>query len=198
WKKLLDYLWRHGLAAGVEVSRQPAGMSLLPFLDLPARVRLTLVFPEGGTGKNRQVLEPLLSVLAGDHAKKIGQRTVHLWAENEERAAWWQEGRHLVLVVGNDSIDGPLAVADERQPSLLSNPLLKSVAGFKDYETDIRGFVNLRKIVDLVRQPAETGDKLGMMKDWLARGVVLNQLGLTSLNSLIFHLGFERQYQRST
>jgi hypothetical protein len=203
WKHLLEYGWRHGLAAGVEINRVPAGvgalpLAALPFLDVPARVRLTVVFPEGGAGKNMDALLPLLNVLAGEVGRPAGARIIHERTDNDFRAAWWQEGRHVVLVLGNDAIDGPLAVADGRRPTLAASPMLRNLTSFKDYETDIRGFVNVRKLVDLVRGPSDNPSKLAMAADWLARGVVLNQLGLTSVSGLSFHLGFERQYQRST
>jgi hypothetical protein len=198
WNRLMEYLWRHGLALGVEARPLQAGASPLPFLDVPARLRLTVVFPEGGLAKNRKVLTPLLDLIPGIKAKQVRGRTLHEFTEGELHVAWWQEGRHLVLVAGNDTIDGALDVMEGRRPSLAPSPLLKNVTAFNDYETDIRGFVRVHKIVDLMRAPAQTDSKLAMFKDWIGRGLVFNQLGLTSLRSLKFHLGFDRQYQRST
>ncbi|HWY86814.1 MAG TPA: hypothetical protein VNX28_08820, partial [Gemmataceae bacterium] len=197
WKDLADYGWRHGLAAGVEISRKPGGF---PVAGVPTSVRLTLVFPEGGTGKNRAILAPLLSVLAGDQTVQISGRTVHmrLDKENDYSVTWWQEGPHVVLVLGNRPIDEPVAVAEGRRPSLLTNPLLGDVAGFKDYETDIRGFVNVRKVVDWLRGPGDSDSKLSQVQEWLTRSTALNQIGLSSVESVLFHLGFDRQYQRST
>jgi hypothetical protein len=198
WNRLMEYLWRHGLALGVEARPLPMGANPLPFIDVPARLRLTVVFPDGGLAKNRKTLVPFLDLIPGIKKKQVRQRTIHELSEGDLHLVWWQEGRHIVLVLGNDKIDGALDVVEGRRPSLAPSPLLKSITGFNDYETDIRGFVQVHKIVELMRAPTEGDSKLTMFKDWVARGLVFNQLGLTSLKSLKFHLGFDRQYQRST
>jgi hypothetical protein len=198
WNRLMEYLWRHGLALGVEARPLAAAASPLPFLDVPTRLRFTVVFPEGGLAKNRKVLVPLLDLIPGMKAKQIRGRTLHEFAEGELHVAWWQEGRHLVLVAGNDTIDGALDVMEGRRPNLTLSPLLNSVTAFNDYETDMRGFLQVHKVVDLMRTPAQGDSKLAMLKDWVGRGLIFSQLGLTSLKSLKFHLGFDRQYQRST
>jgi len=198
WNRLMEYLWRHGLALGVEARPLPKGANPLPFIDVPARLRLTVVFPEGGLAKNRKILVPLLDLIPESKKKQVRQRTIHEASADGVHVAWWQEGRHIVLVLGNDTIEGALDVVEGRRPNLASNPLLKSVTRFNDYETDIRGFVQIQKIVELMRAPTEGDGKLAAFKDWVARGLLFSQLGLTSLKSLKFHLGFDRQYQRST
>jgi hypothetical protein len=202
-KEFLAYLWRHGLAVSAEVSMLPAGANPSPLLGLRLRVRLTVVFPEGGTAESRAFLLPLFDRLAGgmDNGVKKRQlrlRTVHEWGDNDLRAAWWQEGRHVLLVLGNDTIDGALDVIDRRRSNLGAHPLLAKLTAFKDYETDIRGFVDLQKVVDLLRTPEPNENKLAMWGEMAARMVVLQELGLTGLKNLTFHLGFDRQYQRST
>ena len=199
WKDLADYGWRP----------RPGGRRR----NKPATGRLSRggraheCAPHAGSSRRRhrqkpRHLAPLLSVLAGDQTIQISGRTVHvrLDKENNYGVTWWQEGAHVVLVLmhGNSAIDEPVAVAEGRRPSLLTNPLMGDVAGFKDYETDIRGFVNVRKVVDWLRGPGESGSKSSQVQEWLTRSAALNQIGLSSVESVIFHLGFDRQYQRST
>src|SRR5439155_20460370 len=69
WNRLMEYLWRHGLALSVEARPLPMGANPLPFIDVPARLRLTIAFPEGGLAKNRKILVPLLELIP-DSKKK--------------------------------------------------------------------------------------------------------------------------------
>ena len=93
---------------GVEINKaKGGGKGKLPY---PERQRAgcdsTVVFPEGGAGKNRAVLQPLLDILVGNEQKKVGERTLHYRVvSNELHVAWWQEGPHLVLVLGDDDSD---------------------------------------------------------------------------------------------
>jgi hypothetical protein len=202
-QRFATYLWRHGLVLAVEARNLPPGANPLPLLDLKVRVRLTLIFPEGGTAQHQALLLPLLSGLAanGDTPVKtrpLRGRTLHEWVEGDFRAAWWPEGRHLILVLGNDTVEDALDVVERRRPNLQTSKLFQGVAAFKDYETDLRGFVDLQKIVALARTITTNDDKLAQVKELLTRSLLFHQLGLPGLKSLTFHLGFDRQYQRST
>jgi hypothetical protein len=198
----LNYLWRHGLAGCVEAAPLPPGAKSLPFLDLPLRLRLTVVFPDGGTAKNRAMLTSLLSALvAGTETafknKQVGRNMVHEYVEDDFRVVWWQQQGHLMLVVGNDRLEPALQVINKTRPNLSANPLYQRLAAFRDYETDLRGFVRLDKVFDLWRTPTSTS-RIERHTSSLMRSVALQQFGLTGIQSASFHLGFDRQYQRST
>jgi len=202
WKQFMSSLWRHGVAVAGQIRNLPGGLGSFPYLNLTAGLRLTLVFPEAGTVKNRELFLTFLNLLADDNnpvkKRQLGKRIVHEWGDKEFRVACWNEGRHLIMILGQETVEGALEVVEGRRPSLNGSPLWKGLVGFKDYETDIRGFVDVQKFVDLMRTPPANESRLAYWKDFISRGLILSQLGLTSMKSLTFHLGFDRQYQRST
>jgi hypothetical protein len=203
----LDYLWRHGLAATLEIPGgksarlQPDPLFNLPIM--PGRAQLTVVFPEGGTPKNRDVLFPFLKSLAATQQlavkeRRLGERALQQADAGDRTLAWWPEGNHLVFTLGTEPVERAVEVIGGRRPSLMKAALLQDLAGFNRYETDIRGFVDLKQVVALLGRPEDTGDRLGMLKEAMVRRLLLSQLGLGGLKSLSFQLGFEGKYQRST
>jgi hypothetical protein len=102
------------------------------------------------------------------------------------RIAWWQEGGHAVFTLGTAGPAHTIGLAGGKRPSLLTNPLYKSLGGFKKYETAARGFVDFERAGKVARAyypPTET---------------LVNKLGLGSLKHLELHFGFEGRAQRST
>ncbi len=180
------------------MTRQPAGNGAMPLAGIHLGVQVTVVFPDGGVGKNSEFLMPLLNMLVAGEPVPVGDRIAHVLSEDDHHVAWWQEGRHVVLTLGSGVFEPSHAVAPDRRGGLQGNPLFRKLADFKDYETDIRGFVDVRNVVELFRRPADGTDKLAELKDVLMRSLTLNQLGLTSIHDLVFHLGFDGQYQRSS
>jgi hypothetical protein len=201
WKSIISYLWRHGIVVAGKFANDRQDTLNFPYLDLSG-LELILVLPEGGTAKNRELFLPLLDLLGDENnpvkIRKLGKRTIHEWVENNFRIAGWQEGKHLMVIAGKRTVESALEVVDGKRPNLQTLPLWKNLAGFKDYETDIRGFVDAQKIVQFLGTPPAGVKKLDWFKELATRGVVLSQLGLTSIKNLTFHLGFDRQYQRST
>jgi hypothetical protein len=207
-KGMTDCLWRHGVALSLEFPHG-RGEERLPRLFFPFHgfavdgVQLTAVFPESGNDKERKALFAFLrtaATLGGAEVKerKKGGRTIHESADSAFRVAWWQEGTHVVLYAGWEPVERALDVIDGRRPNIVSTALQRKIAAFDRYETDIRGYVDLEKVVGLWRAPKNKGDRLATLKEAMVRRVVLSQLGLTGLQSLTFHLGFDRRYQRST
>lgn len=195
FSKALEYLWKHGIVVGFETRPQVA-----PPLS---RKQLTLVFPEGGEDKNRETLFGLFDVLTRmvdvqTKEVKRGKRILHQFNDPDVSVAWWQEGKHVVLTVGTESVEHVLDVIDGRKANLTSTELYKSTSGFNRYETDMRGFVDLRQIVEILQVPTQSDNKLDMVKEAVVRKLIVNQFGLNGVGPLTFHLGFDRQYQRST
>jgi hypothetical protein len=189
--KVADYLGRKGFAAAFEV------------IGSVERERLTIVFPGAGAKEDRDSLFELFRALAAWQGVKVktvqrGRRTLQQIPVNDAAATWWQEGEHVVFTLGSEPVDRSLDVIDGKRPNLAGTALFKSVAAFKRYETFLRGYVDLAAIVELLHQPAQTGNKLEMLKEAATRRLVLAQLGLGGLKSLTFHCGFDRQFQRRT
>jgi hypothetical protein len=194
WSRFLDYYWRHGIVAGVDI---PGNLSS----DL--RFQVTVVFPEGGVKRNREGVLSFLHLLAdfaGAKIKesKLGRRTLFQYSNGSSGIAWWQEGNHVVATLGTEPVNRAVDVIDGRLADLSSTPRFKKLASFKRYETDVRGFIDVRKIIDLLRTPAATGNKLAAAGEALIRQLMLQRLGVNDLRDLTFFLGFDRQYQRST
>jgi hypothetical protein len=169
--------------------------------DLP--VRLTVVFPEGGTQPHRENIQGVFHLAAELAEAKVRTRqyqgrTISELGEGKSYMAWWVEGPHLVLVAGRDPVAATLAVIDGRRPNLTSHPLLQSLNRFHDYETDIRGFVDVRSIVEWAGAPAHGDSWLTGLTEKLLRSFLLREIGLTGVKGLTFHMGFEKQFQRST
>ena len=191
--RFVEYLWRHGVVVGFETPTH-----LAPVLG---RWQATLVFPEGGSKKNREVLAPLIEILTSQaevplQETRRGQRVLHHSTQGD--FAWWVEGNHLVLTFGTESFESILDVIEGRRPSLAATDHFKRLAAFDRYETDTRGYLDLAKVVQLLHAPGETENKVEMIKSALVRRLALSQLGLNGVKSFSFHLGFDRQYQRST
>src|SRR5438552_1422220 len=87
--QVMGWIGRKGVVVGLEVSS-----------DTPARVQLTLVFPESAAKKDRDVLFGVLRTLAEEglpvKEKKRGKRSVFEVKFGEFQAGWWQEGNHVV------------------------------------------------------------------------------------------------------
>ncbi len=201
--KVLNYLWRHGLALGAEIRPVFAGEKKPVFLDLQVRMRLTLIFPDGAMPAQRTLFLPLLDTLLGTESnpvktRQVSQHTIHEWIKDDFRVAWWTEGRHLVLVVGNDVLEPVLEVAQGRRANLESKRLLQKVASFNDYETDLRGFVEFGPLLEVMAAPSVSDNLLAMGAQRLIMRLFLQQSGLSGFKDVAFHLGFDRQYQRSS
>jgi hypothetical protein len=205
WGKFLDYFWQHGIVIGVEVRDSRARGADKRLAGGTPDVQLTFIFPEGGTEENRIVVMPLLKTLAVWGKNDIHQRQIHkrlIYEATQEGlfAAWWQEGHHVVLTYGaKPRVKHALDVIDGRARNLTSTPLYRSVTRFDRYETDVRGYVDLKSIIALLEEACVGDDEaLANLRAQVATRIVCSQLGLTGLESLTFHLGFDGKNQRST
>jgi hypothetical protein len=201
--KLLNYLWRHGLAVAAEIRPVPAGETKVLLPDLQARVRLTVVFPNGAMPAQRLLFLPLLDALLSTEGnpvtrRQVSQRIIHEWIKDGFRIAWWAEDRHLVLVFGNDDLEPAVDVAQGRRPNLESSGLFQKITSFREYETDLRGFVQFGALIEALAAPSPNDKLLARLVHQFLTRLFLQQSGVTGFRDLTFHLGFERQYQRSS
>ncbi len=178
---LIKFLGNQGFLVGLE------------FMDLQEpRFQVTVVFPNGGEPKNRSALTGafrLFAVLNKIAVKenKTGDRDMLFW-EAPLTVALWQEGSHMVLVIGTEKVEHTLALVDGqgKRANLTKNPLHQSVAGFKAYDSIAYGFVDLEGGVKLARTLGDPANK------------IIDELGLAGLKNLTLHIGFEGKYQRTT
>jgi hypothetical protein len=164
---------------------------------------LTVIFPEGAKKANRDVVLSFLRALASVkdseyRERKLGKRTIHEVTAPDLQWSWWAEGDDVAFVTSEAALRQTIRVADRRAPSMLSTSWYKPIAAFKDYETDIRGYLDLERLVQLASVADLSGAVLDRVKEELVRRIAFRQLGLTGLKGLTFHFGFDGKYQRNT
>jgi hypothetical protein len=176
--KVLDLLGKHGLVAGVE----------LRSLE-PPQMQLTVIVPDAGAKP-----EPLFGALrllttlarADVKTKKMEGRTVYGVSMDPVHAAWWVEGKHVVLTAGTDTPEEAVKrVTDKGQARLTGNPLFKKVRDFKEFETGTRAFVDVAALTKLARTRGKEVEKL------------LTDLGLDGLRGVTFVSGYDGPADRS-
>lgn len=180
---LAAYLKRHGVLVGVEV-----------VAPLAPRFQVTFVFPQGGQAEHRAALLGAVRLAAHLSETSVaeardGTRTILRVGPGElgpVQISAWQEGEHVVLTIGTEDLKHTLGLVEGQRGNLTANPVLTRIAGFRDYETYARGFVNLDAIIRILEKPFPPA------------AMIADGLGLKGLESFSFHLGFEGPYQRST
>jgi hypothetical protein len=175
--KLLEVVGKHGVILGIEVRA----------LDPPA-VQATLIFPRAGKPSGPFLaLIRTAAYLAKQEVKehKLSGRNVSVWEAGPVQITAWIEGADAVLTIGTDKPEAVLERIAAKGTSLGSHPLFQKVQGFKEFETGTRGFVNLASLVQLAR---------GRGKEIAA---LIDDLGLTGLQSLAFYSGFDGPAERS-
>lgn len=181
-----DYLDRHGVALGVEVG-DPNPIAP-PF-------QVTFVFPDTKDAADREAVVAGFRVLAMLMEAEVKE------VEREKRKVLeiavpvpdvpvalrcWGEGDHVLLTIGSHEFAHTVALVEGKRKSLADNPALAKLAGFKQYDTYLRGFGDVKRAFELVPKLFPPGKTL------------LDELGLSGLHGFAFHLGFEGKYQRST
>jgi hypothetical protein len=97
---------------------------------------------------------------------------------------WWVEGPHAVIALGTRSPEAIVQRLQEKGPRLAENPLFQRVRGFKEFETGIRGFIDVASLVKLV------GTVPGMAQ-------ISDAWGLPGFKSLVLHMGYDGEFTRT-
>jgi hypothetical protein len=97
---------------------------------------------------------------------------------------WWVEGPHAVIALGTRSPEAIVQRLQEKGPRLAENPLFQKVRAFKEFETGLRGFVDVASLVKLV------GTVPGMAQ-------IADAWGLPGFKSLVLHMGFDGEFTRT-
>jgi hypothetical protein len=174
--KALPVLGDHGFILGAELR----GLE-------PPDGQVTLIFPEVG-----EKPAPLLAALRVGAAlanleikeRNIANRTVFQLPGSPVPAAWWVEGKHLVVTAGTNLPETIIKQLDGKAPALTDNPLFQKLQGFKQFETGTRAFVDIAAL-------AKVGSSRGPE---VAR--ILGTLGIDGLKSLTFLSGFDGPVER--
>jgi hypothetical protein len=97
---------------------------------------------------------------------------------------WWVEGSHAVLALGTRSPEGIVQRFQEKGPRLPENPLFQKVRDFKEFETGIRGFVDVASLVKIA------GTVPGIAP-------ILESWGLPGFKSMVLQLGYDGEFTRT-
>jgi hypothetical protein len=174
--KMLTMLGEHGFIVGMEVGSVA-----------PPEAYVTVIIPDAGA-KPEPVFGTLrlAAALAKEEIKekKINGTTVYSLPVGPASAAWWVDGKHIVLAAGTGSAEDLVKRAHAEDKRLTDNPLFKKLTDFKEFETAARGFVDLAALVKL-------GGSVNADVDQ-----ILDELGLKQLKSVTIHSGFEDEAER--
>lgn len=175
-RKLLDLLLQHGFLFGAEVR------GLVP--PIP---QVTLVVPNAGAGA-----APLFSMIRLIIAMNNGEvkqqtvagRDVQFFQAGIFSLSWWLEGPHAVIVGGLPA-ESVIKMMQEPKGRLPDHPLFQRIKRFDQFDTGLRGFLDVASINRLTHVG---GNPVGK---------VIDELGLDGVKSGTFYFGFEGDAVRS-
>ena len=199
--KLVELVSRHGLILAAEAR-----------LGLPPDVQAILIVPDAGSDPSALFstirLLALLNDLPVQEGKFAGRSVQYLNLSNPPATspetkpttqkktpaveslisfhlAWWVEGNHAVVAFGTRSPEGLVQRLQEKGTRLKEKPLFQRVQAFKEFETGIRGFVDVASIVKIASV--------------LGPGVapILDAWGLTGFKSVVLQMGFDGEFTRT-
>jgi hypothetical protein len=155
----------------------------------PFTAQLTLIIPNVGDN-NKPIYGALRLLVALSKIKatekKVMGRTVTV-ADFEEgiHLAWWQEGKHAVVIFGTDDPEKVAKeMAEAKGARLTAHPLFKRVKEFKTYETTGRAFIDIAALVKIAGSRDPKIKKL------------LEDLGIDGLKSAVWYTGYEGEVSR--
>jgi hypothetical protein len=174
--KLLPALKNRGIILAVEMR----GLE-------PLDGQIILILPD--IGDQPKPFLGLLRLIAGiaeleiKDAKIEGREIYHIEA-GPVRATWWVEGKHGVVSVGTGQPEAVVKSITGKGNKLTSHSLYKKLAGFREFETAARGFLDVSGGVKLARTRGADVGKL------------IDDLGLEQLKSVTFYSGFDGVSER--
>lgn len=203
--RLVDVVTEHGFIVAADVSPLPSLWQLavgsvesamgqkVDRNPLLPRIQVTVVIPDAadqaapilsavrllGTDSTIQLKEEMI----------VGRKVVHAKNENVYIAAW-VEGPHVVVAGGTEPPTAMLARMTGGEARLDTHPLYKRLQSDTSFQTDIRGFVDLKSLIGM-------GQRLASMFDATLGGKI-DALGIDGLHTLIYRSGFDGAGQRET
>jgi hypothetical protein len=177
---VLEHLNAHGLVFGLQLVEPQDG-----------RVQLTLVLPE--QAKQEPHLAALIRMVAESNnwkitAVQLRERKIQQVqiADSSWKISWWSEANHLLLLIGTESPELTLDVAEGKKPSLLQSEWFKRVSVPPGYASCLRGYVNGQPLLEALRQLGPGWRK------------VIEVTGLEDIPAISFHVGAQDRALRST
>jgi hypothetical protein len=177
---VLEHLNAHGLVFGLQLVEPQDG-----------RVQLTLVLPE--QAKQEPHLAALIRMVAESNnwkitAVQLRERKIQQVqiADSSWKISWWSEANHLLLLIGTESPELTLDVAEGKKPSLLQSEWFKRVSLPPGYASCLRGYVNGQPLLEALRQLGPGWRK------------VIEVTGLEDIPAISFHVGAQDRALRST
>jgi hypothetical protein len=171
--RLVPALGKHGfiLAAEVRGIEPPDG-------------QVTLIVPEAAEDADSFFAALRLAASLAPRPVQIKDvrvegRTVYQVAGSPVPTAWWVEGRHVVFTAGTTPPETLIKALEGNENRLTGTPLFKRVAGFHDFETGTRAFVDLAALAKVA----------GAHNKEVAR--LSAELGGDAVKSVVLYSGFD-------
>ncbi len=170
--KIIEGVGKNGIVLGVELKSIK-----------PPDVQATLLLPKSGDGPLLPLVKKAFDMSGMDVKEtKVGKRTVfHVEPEKDLHIGWWNEAGDAVLVIGTNS---PVKIAKGSVKTLAGNARYKEVAGFKEFPTWCRGYLDFAGLTKVVKTISPDVSKL------------IDELGLDGIRSLTFYSGFDGPAER--
>ena len=143
---VLEHLNAHGLVFGLQLVEPQAG-----------RMQLTLVLPE--QAKQEPHLAALIRMVAESNGWKITavqlrerkMQQVQI-TDSPWKISWWSEANHFLLLIGSESPELTLDVAEGKKPSLLQSEWFKRINVPPGYASCLHGYVHGQPLLEALRQ----------------------------------------------
>jgi hypothetical protein len=177
FNKLIVAMYQNGLVMGVAVDKVN-----------PPAVQTVLVFPKAA-GESGTLL-PLVQKIAEEtkakvQSAKVGKRFVNTVDVQFLKIGWWAQGNDAIIFLGSTD---PVAFAkdiDTKKTGLASHALYKRVAGFKEFPTVSRGYLDLNNLLTVASEIDPRAEK------------IIDHLGLKGIKSITFASGFDGPAERA-
>lgn len=169
--KLVPALGKHGLILAVEVRAIE-----------PPDAQVTLIVPDAGDEADSFLAALRLAASLSQQPiqeRQVEGRTVYQPAKVPLALAWWVEGKHVIITGGTAPADVLIKRVTGKEDRLSDTPLFKRVAGFKEFETGTRAFVDLAALARVAG--ARNKDVARLSAD----------LGGDAVKSLVLYSGFD-------
>jgi hypothetical protein len=115
---------------------------------------------------------------------KVGDATVNHLGIGPVGAAWWVQGKHVVLTLGVGPAEALVKQTTSKEKRLTSAPWFRKMQSFKRFETAARAHIDVAALL-------EVGYTAHPLVEKLVSGV-----GLNGLKSISFYSGFEDTAER--
>src|SRR5262245_1102531 len=204
--KLPEILARHGIIIAGEIGPMPSLWSMAigavkqatgkvdAANPLMPTIRVTVIVPDAA--KDAAVIESIVRLQIanqGGEAKEetIAGRRVVTAQIGELKLLMWDDFGHVVVALGTETPQAIVTRTNTQDARLAANPLFQRIGGFREFPTDIRGFVDLRAMM-------KTGRQALNLASLFAGGIAkkVDEFGPDSFQSLVYYCGFDGQTRR--